>query len=406
MMIFPPKLRIPQAVLDIARRLEEAGFETWCVGGAVRDNLLGTENGDFDLATAATPPEIQHCFRRTVPLGIEHGTVAVLDPNNRPHEVTTFRRDVRTNGRHAVVEFGASLDDDLARRDFTINAIAYHPLQHKWRDPHDGASDLESKVVRAVGTPDQRFREDYLRILRALRFAVRFGFVIEPRTLAAARRNVDGLKLLSAERVRDEWFKSLATAARVRDVVEQWEDIGATAIWLPEVVGQEEHTLASLVRFPARDPVLLTSFLSRDAGKTLKRLRCSNAEIERGARILAFRDAVPDSDSDVEVRRWLSRVGDAADDLVTIHEASGTDTLLLRAVEHVRESGAPLSLADLAVDGDDLLELGIAEGPAVGTTLRALLDTVLDDPAQNNRDALLRRARSIGGSTGGTSTSA
>jgi len=127
-MAFPARLPIPDAVVKIATKLEAAGYETWCVGGAVRDNLLGLENHDFDLTTAAPPAEIQRLFQRTVPVGIEHGTVAVLDRAHQAHEVTTFRKDIRTDGRHAVVEFGVSLMDDLARRDFTINAIAYHPV--------------------------------------------------------------------------------------------------------------------------------------------------------------------------------------------------------------------------------------------------------------------------------------
>ena len=150
-MTFPKRLPIPPEVLKIATRLEEAGYETWCVGGAIRDNLLKLENHDFDLTTAAPPKQIQRLFKRTVPVGIEHGTVAVLDAKNRPHEVTTFRKDIKTDGRHAVVEFGVSLMDDLARRDFTVNAIAYHPLRHEWRDPFEGAQDLERKLIRSVG---------------------------------------------------------------------------------------------------------------------------------------------------------------------------------------------------------------------------------------------------------------
>src|SRR5688500_11342637 len=125
------------------------------------------------------------------------------------HEVTTFRRDVKTDGRHAVVEFGASLDEDLARRDFTINAIAHHPIRHEWRDLFEGQSDLGRGVIRAVGDAERRFQEDYLRILRAIRFATRFGFVIDPATWAAARAHAEGLKYLSGERVRAEWFRSL-----------------------------------------------------------------------------------------------------------------------------------------------------------------------------------------------------
>ncbi len=156
-MTFPAKLPIPSEVLKIAKKLEDAGFETWCVGGAIRDNLLGVPNHDFDLTTAAPPAEVQKVFKRTVPVGIEHGTVAVLDAANQTHEVTTFRKDIQTDGRHAVVEFGVSLMDDLARRDFTINAIAYHPIRHEWRDPFQGAQDLAKKLIRSVGDPNWRF---------------------------------------------------------------------------------------------------------------------------------------------------------------------------------------------------------------------------------------------------------
>ena len=229
-MTFPERLAIPPEVLKIARRLQEAGFETWCVGGAIRDNLLGLPNKDFDLTTAAHPDDVQRLFRRTVPVGIEHGTVAVLDKDNHPHEITTFRKDIRTDGRHAEVEFGVSLQDDLARRDFTINAIAYHPLTHEWRDPFGGADDLEKKLIRSVGDPNWRFQEDYLRILRALRFSARFEFRIHARTLEAAKANAQGLAQLSAERVRDEWFKGLASAQRVSRLVVLWREVGAARL--------------------------------------------------------------------------------------------------------------------------------------------------------------------------------
>jgi len=273
-MIFPDRLAIPDEVLGIARTLEDAGFETWCVGGAVRDNLLGLENHDFDLTTAAAPQDVQRRFRRTIPIGVEHGTVAVLDRENRPHEVTTFRRDVETDGRHAVVAFGVSLDDDLARRDFTINAIAYHPLRHEWRDRFGGAEDLERKIIRAVGDAAQRFREDYLRILRALRFAARFGFQIDRDTWDAATANVEGLKQLSAERVRDEWFKGIRMARWPSGLLELWRDVGALDRWLPEIEKREaragERGTAAVDQLPP-DPVLITSYLSADPVATLTR---------------------------------------------------------------------------------------------------------------------------------------
>src|SRR5881296_3472478 len=254
-MSFPARLSIPDAVLRIAQQLETAGYETWCVGGAIRDNLLGVENHDFDLTTAAPPGEVRRLFKRTVPVGIEHGTVAVLDQRNRQHEVTTFRKDIKTDGRHAVVEFGVSLMDDLARRDFTINAIAYHPLRHEWRDPFNGRADLDKKVIRSVGDPNWRFQEDYLRILRALRFSARFAFRIQSRTLEAAKANAQGLAQLSAERVRDEWFKGIATAARVSKLLTLWMEVGAARIWLPEVSGNEQRDTGHVDKMP-RDPVL------------------------------------------------------------------------------------------------------------------------------------------------------
>src|SRR6266705_1232437 len=285
-MSFPAQLPIPNEVLKIAKKLEDAGYETWCVGGAIRDNLLGLENHDFDLTTAAPPAEVQKIFKRTVPVGIEHGTVAVLDSTNQPHEVTTFRKDIHTDGLHAVVEFGVSLMDDLARRDFTINAIAYHPIRHEWRDPFQGEQDLAKKLIRSVGDANWRFQEDYLRILRALRFSARFEFRIHARTLEAAKGNVQGLAQLSAERVRDEWFKGIATAGRVSKLVALWMDVGATRIWLPEIRERAagSGSVSALDKLP-RDPVLITAFLASDPASLLTRLKCSNKDIERGRAI-------------------------------------------------------------------------------------------------------------------------
>jgi tRNA nucleotidyltransferase (CCA-adding enzyme) len=385
-MSFPDRLPIPPEVLKIATRLEEAGFETWCVGGAIRDNLLGVENHDFDLTTAAPPAEVQRLFKRTVPVGIEHGTVAVLDAANRTHEVTTFRKDITTDGRHAVVEFGVSLMDDLARRDFTINAIAYHPLRHEWRDPFDGHADLERKLIRSVGDPNWRFQEDYLRILRALRFSARFEFRIHARTLEAAKANAQGLAQLSAERVRDEWFKGIATARHVSRLVALWRDVGAARIWLPEIGAGEEGKGKGEVDRLARDPVLVTAFLARDAASLLTRLKCSNKDIERGRAIAQWREHYPDPTHLSHVRRWLSQVGPYTDDLLALPACPAP---LARVVESIRAAKDPLTLQDLAVNGSDLIEAGVRSGPDVGEALQRLLAEVLDDPARNTREYLL-----------------
>src|SRR5437016_10664907 len=386
-MRFPDRLPIPDEVLKIAQQLEDAGYETWCVGGAIRDNLLGLENHDFDLTTGAPPDEVRRLFKRTVPVGIEHGTVAVLDQRNTPHEVTTFRKDIRTDGRHAVVEFGVSLMDDLARRDFTINAIAYHPIAHRWQDPFEGAADLEKKLIRSVGDPNWRFQEDYLRILRALRFSARFEFRIHARTLEAAKANAQGLAQLSAERVRDEWFKGLQTAKKMSKLVTLWRDVGATRIWLPEM-GAGSGELGAVDKLP-RDPVLLSAFLAKDPASLLTRLKCSTKDIERGRAIGLWREKYPDAKDPIAVRRWLAAVGQYADDLLALLPAPRS--LLTQAVEKIRAAHAPLTLKDLAVKGDDLIAAGVRPGPDVGETLARLLEEVLEDPARNTKAYLLSR---------------
>jgi len=387
-MAFPPALPIPPEVLTIAKKLEDAGFETWCVGGAIRDNLLGVDNHDFDLTTSAPPAEVQRVFKRTVPVGIDHGTVAVLDAANTPHEVTTFRKDIKTDGRHAVVEFGVSLMDDLARRDFTINAIAYHPIRHEWRDPFQGEADLGKKLIRSVGDPNWRFQEDYLRILRALRFSARFGFRIHARTLEAAKANAQGLAQLSAERVRDEWFKGILTAKKVSKLVALWRDVGATRIWLPELQGAGSGEQGAVDKLP-RDPVLVTAFLAKDPASLLTRLKCSNRDIERGRAMGQWRDKYPDPKHPAAIRRWLAAVGEYADDLLILLPAPSS--LLPKAVAKIRESNPPLVLKDLAVKGDDLIAAGVRPGPDVGEALARLLEEVLEDPARNTKEYLLSR---------------
>lgn len=384
-MTFPPQLPIPSEVLKIAKKLEDSGFETWCVGGAIRDNLLGLQNHDFDLTTAAPPATVQKLFKRTIPVGIEHGTVAVLDANKQPHEVTTFRKDIKTDGRHAVVEFGVSIMDDLARRDFTINAIAYHPLRHEWRDPFHGEQDLGKKLIRSVGDPNWRFQEDYLRILRALRFSARFDFRIHPRTLEAAKANIQGLAQLSAERVRDEWFKGIQTAKKLSRLVDLWKDVGASRIWLPEISGNEKRDTVTVDKFP-RDPVLITAYLAKDPASLLTRLKSSNRDIERGRAIGKWRDQYPEPRDAARVRKWLSETGEYADDLLVMASEG-----LKKAVAAIRAKKPPLALKDLAVRGDDLIAAGVRAGPDVGETLARLLDEVLEDPARNTREYLLSR---------------
>src|SRR6266513_5517614 len=286
------KLNPPETVRGIAKRLEDAGFETWCVGGAVRDALLGHPHLDWDLATRATPTEVRKLFKRTVPVGVEFGTIGVLDQNNVMHEVTTFRRDVNTDGRHAVVEFGASLDDDLARRDYTINAIAYSPSRNEIRDPYDGRKDLEGKLIRAVGDPRERMREDRLRALRAIRFAARFGFAIERDTWDAIVESAPELSRLSAERVKQEIEKTMDQVRLPSKAFAMWRDTGAFGTLIPSLARVTDRQLAPLDHLrrpilsgrPARRATRIAALFSSVPGatvrKTLKDLRFSNSDTE------------------------------------------------------------------------------------------------------------------------------
>ena len=388
-----PPLEVPEPVLDIVRTLEAAGHEAWCVGGALRDALLGIPHADYDVATAAPPDRIRALFRRTVPVGERFGTIGVLDRAGTLHEVTTFRRDVSTDGRHAVVEFGASLEEDLARRDFTINALAYHPDRAEWRDPSGGRDDLSARLIRAVGVPADRFREDYLRILRALRFAARLDFTIEPETWAAIRASIDGLAGLSAERVRMEWVKGLETARSVAAFATLWRESGAADVWMPELRDVDPDLDRRLSAEP-RDPVLLTVVLCSHPGDVFERLRGSNAEVSRSAAIAAA-PAAPAGGDDASVRRWLATVGGRADDILELHEiVHGEPAPWAGQVARIRARGDAVERRALAVGGDDLTALGL-RGPAVGRVLDGLLERVLDDPALNEREALLAIARTL-----------
>jgi tRNA nucleotidyltransferase (CCA-adding enzyme) len=387
-------IAIPEPVLAILRRIEAAGYETWCVGGAIRDALAGNPHQDLDLATAAKPEVVRTLFPRTIAVGMEHGTVGVLDDDGVLHEVTTFRRDVTTDGRHAVVEFGVSLDDDLARRDFTINAIAYHPIREEWRDPFHGYDDFFAGVVRAVGDPAQRFQEDRLRILRALRFAARFNFTIEPATWSAALAQAGDTGHLSAERVRDEWVKGIATAQSIDRLVQLWWDSGVTRTWMPECHLPGPHqTTEALRQIAERDPVRATAIFCAPNAPVWRRFKGSNAEIHR-AEAIDRGPVRPPSADPRDVRRWLAAVGAAADDLrmLALWRGDNGDGWT-SAVDEIRARGEATSRSSLAITGHDLIGAGIPPGVEIGRTLERLLDLVLGDPGLNTRERLLRLAK-------------
>ncbi|MDQ6718164.1 MAG: CCA tRNA nucleotidyltransferase [Gemmatimonadota bacterium] len=418
------RLNPPDTVREIADKLEGAGYETWCVGGAIRDALLGHPHLDWDLATAAPPEEVRKLFRRTVPVGIEFGTVGVLDRNNVMHEVTTFRRDIRTDGRHAVVEFGASLEEDLARRDYTINAMAYSPKRDELADPFGGRRDLDAKIVRAVGDPRQRLTEDRLRALRAIRFASRFDFKIDPATWDAIVESGPLLGRLSPERIKQEIEKTMEQVRYPSRAFKMWQDSGALATLIPPLAQADPSAFQVLDCLPlpgapggpqrktTRIAALFSIVPAATAGKLLRGLRFSNAEIswitsliERWHLLrteMTWELATDSGPDDATLRRWAARTGrtllapvirlasafwacdrEAGRDAPSTAKTRSAYRRAIRIAYH-----DPIEVADLAIDGDDLTGAGIT-GPAVGTTLRNLLETVINDPSANTRDNLL-----------------
>lgn len=427
-------VRAPDAVRDIADRLERAGHETWCVGGAVRDALLGLADLDWDLATSATPGEVKRLFARTVPVGIEHGTIGVFGRDGRLHEVTTFRADVETDGRHAVVKFGVSLDEDLARRDFTINAMAWSPSRQELRDPFDGRGDLETRRVRAVGDASRRMAEDRLRALRAIRFAARFDFRIEPATWDAIVESAPSLTRLSVERVLQEWTKTLEQVRCPSRAFEQWRAAGALAVLVPRLATVPAEFFAAIDQIPlpsasgraergslrhmTRLALPFVALGGREARAALTALRASNNDV-------AFASAIADSWSNCGAA--LERFArDGVDDPAALRRiVSGIGRLrvlaTLRAFAAIwaarRESGSaaptgaavarlartmlrvafrdPIALGDLAVSGDELRSVGLKPGPLMGRILHQLLQRVLADPAVNTPAQLLALAAQL-----------
>ncbi|RYZ06971.1 MAG: HD domain-containing protein [Myxococcales bacterium] len=446
---------VPAEVRELCQRLKEAGHRAWIVGGCVRDELLRRETahearGDWDIATSALPEQVQKLFRKVIPTGIQHGTVTVLMKHGQ-YEVTTLRGETTySDGRRPdAVYFVDDIKDDLARRDFTINAIAYDVLEDRLIDPFDGAGDLSRRLLRAVGVASERFAEDGLRVLRGARFAATLELSLEAETERAIQPSLASYRKVSAERIRDEWLKTMK-AKRPSRAFELMKDHGLLAISAPEMlesVGCEQnkwhafdvwgHAMSCLDSAPA-EPVLRMAALLHDVGKPrsrafsektqdytfyeherigaemvepmLARLRFSSDEQKRiGALVRHHLVCYDSSWSDAAVRRWIRRVTpELLPDLYRLNEADvrgkGRDCSLdlaslaaLQAhVERVLAAGAALSMRDLAIDGRALMqELGLKPGPDLGRILKTLLDEVVDDPSRNERDALLQRAREL-----------
>lgn len=426
----------PGYVRWVTETLERAGYDTWAVGGAIRNTLLGIPSGDWDMATRAPPKEIQRLFPRTVPIGIEHGTVGVLTRGGILVEVTTFRRDVETSGRHAVVEFADTLGEDLARRDFTVNALAWHPLREEFRDPFHGRQDLARKILRTVGRAQERFAEDYLRVLRGLRFSGRFGLTIEDDTWKALCASREHLSALSPERIREELWKVLSQDPRPSGALALYTSSGVLAALYPELAATDQNagpdggeslwnrTLLLTNLLPSSRPLLrLTSLLSgvgtpvepvcgsegvngrgrERAAALMIRHRYSNAQTREVTELVGLGLDPPLHLSDPpSLRHWLFRTDPkrlnsfvrvwlAIARLESETEGADWDSILhlVQGLRRERCAGHPLRLEELAVNGRDLIGIGLKPGPQFGQILEGLMDRVLEDPSLNQRDELL-----------------
>lgn len=434
----PAALAPPPTVLHIVTTLQKAGHETWCVGGAVRDALMGRRNLDWDLATAARPTQVRRLFARTIPVGIEFGTVGVLDEDGHMHEVTTFRRDVQHDGRHAVVEFGASLDEDLARRDFTINAIAYDPLRGRLHDPFGGQQDLTAGLVRAVGIANERMEEDRLRALRALRFASRFDFGIEDATWQAIITSAPFLPRLSPERVKQEMEKTMDQVTLPSVAFGRWREAGVFAALVPALATVSDAALQAIDALsrpdsctrPQRRALRFAALFSDCTGvqtdAALRALRFSNADIawistlvDRWQREGVALSAALHADHEIQaetMRRLAAAVGRlrvsafmrlaaarwcGEGRMGTAVPSAPRIRALYRQLSHIAMHH-PIDVADLAIDGDDLRQVGIRPGPVYGRLLASLLDDVLAQPARNTREWLIARVQHIVATEAGT----
>ena len=444
------KFPVPPLLKEISEYFHKAGFSAYLVGGAVRDFFLKKKASDWDIATDAPPQEVMRLFRRTIPTGIEHGTVTIIY-KNKHIECTTFRTEADyTDGRHpAAVSYAATIETDLARRDFTMNAVAVSLPDGTIIDPFNGRADIRAGRIQTVGSPIDRFLEDGLRPVRAVRFAAQLGFTVDTGTLQAIPQALHITKKISIERFREEFTKMLACPTPLTGL---WlmESTGLLNLFIPELiecrgVGQGsyhhfdvlEHSFLVCNACPAGTEHIHIRLagLFHDIGKPvtrkeaadgsctfyrheaisekitrsiMRRLKYSNTEIEKTAHLVAEHMFHYDpSWTDAAVRRFIVRVGkENIDDLFALRKADifgltgayAEPNFLVEFTARIdrllKEDGA-YSLKDLAVNGKDLMAIGIPAGKCLGLVLHDLLETVLDDPAQNTKETLLPIASAL-----------
>lgn len=436
------KIKLPQAVEEIIGQINDAGYEAYIVGGCVRDTLLHKEPNDWDITTSATPLQVKAIFKRTIDTGIQHGTVTVMR-GRQCYEVTTYRIDgVYEDARHPKeVIFTPDLTEDLKRRDFTINAMAYHP-DSGLVDPFDGRKDMEAHVIRCVGDPKDRFTEDALRMMRAVRFAAQLDYKIEEDTFAAIKELAPSIKKISVERIQAEMVKLLLSEHPER--FRTFYECGLTACFLPEfdrmmttvqnnphhcyTVG--EHVIQSLSYIRAEQSLRLAMLfhdIAKPETKTtdergvdhfrghqergakmaediLRRLRFDHHTIAMVKGLTAYHDRRIEPNARA-MRRAVHQIGE--DYFPALFEVRKADVLAqseyqrkekLAAIEEgfqiyrkMKEEEQCISLKSLAVDGGDLIRAGVAPGRELGMILEQMLQDVIEEPSHNTKEYLMKR---------------
>jgi len=406
--------QIPSGVHTVAAELRAAGFRAWVVGGCVRDLLRGAQVADWDLCTTALPAEVMRVFPRVLPTGIQHGTVTVM-LEGEGYEVTTLRGEgAYSDGRRPdAVHFVSSIEEDLARRDFTVNAIALDPVSLEIADPWGGVADLRAGILRAVGVPGERFAEDGLRVLRAARFAAMLGSELEEETLAAISQNLDTFRKVSAERVRDEWQKAIERSESPSVAFRLMRQTGILMVVAPLLARYSSRQFASAMYHLDHAPrdfvmgmaamLLVSEEPAPEIDLWLRELRVSNSDRER---ITHLAIEVRSSPTQVEMqewsgaqfREWARRVRrphlEAACALLAAREPNSLVPILER--RNVALTNAALEVRELAITGNDLVaHLNIAPSRALGELLNRLLTAVIEEPGRNQREWLLSHARAL-----------
>ena len=401
-------MKHPTYVKNCIELLTKSGYSAYAVGGAVRDSLLGKEPSDWDVTTSATPDEILSVFAdfRTIPTGIKHGTITVLfdeDGMRYPIEITTYRVDgeYRDSRHPESVSFSKNIRDDLSRRDFTVNAMAYNETDGLI-DIFDGENDLKNMVIRAVGDPEKRFFEDALRILRAFRFAAQLEFEIEENTLVGAQKCAHLLKNIARERISAEFKRLLASSGATYSL----QKIVENGIWneIFDILQPSNETIRSLScvsngNFATRLAILLTNYDETERELTLNSLRLSNEEKKKVLRLCKVREIPALNENHTKWARHFLHLYDNilydALEVLSVYLSNDNFESFKTIVLSEEKQKRPLRISDLKVNGNDLLPLCNKNHALVGKTLNSLLYLVIDAPDLNEKDILISKAKEI-----------